>query len=53
MEKAVEKKIFKDDAQAAGLGISEGKIDQKQDELKSKGFVDESGSIKNKKRKIK
>ena len=52
MEKAVEKKIFKDDAQAAGLGISEGKIDQKQDELKSKGFVDESGSIKNKKGKL-
>lgn len=52
IEKAVKKEIFKDEAQAESLEITEGKVEQKKKEVADKGFVDESGKIKDKKGKL-
>jgi hypothetical protein len=49
IEKAVTKGIFKDEAQAASLEVTEGKVEQKKKEIADKGFLDESGKVKDKK----
>ena len=52
VEKAIEKNILSDEEQAKDLGITDGKIEQKQKEVADKGFVDESGKITDKKGKL-